>query len=79
MCVTVMPVTVQVGTLGSWTDEVGFTVVNPDGITALTRASGTTFTASRIWHVHGSVFYAFVPCDGHVEHCLLKRLVAQHL
>ena len=44
-----VPVTVQVGTLGSWTDEVGFTVVNPDGITALTRASGTTFTASTVF------------------------------
>jgi len=44
-----VPVTVQVGTLGSWTSEVGFTVVNPDGITALTRASGTTFTASTVF------------------------------
>ena len=44
-----VPVTVQVGTLGSWTAEVGFTVVNPDGITALTRASGTTFTASTVF------------------------------
>ncbi|NDD80904.1 MAG: hypothetical protein EBZ33_08240, partial [Flavobacteriia bacterium] len=44
-----MPVTVQVGTLGSWTAEVGFTVVDPDGNTKLTRASGTTFTASTVF------------------------------
>jgi hypothetical protein len=42
-------VTAQVGTLGSWTAEVGFTVVDPDGNTKLTRASGTTFTASTVF------------------------------
>ena len=42
-------VTAQVGTLGLWTGEVGFTVVDPDGNTKLTRASGTTFTASTVF------------------------------
>ena len=44
-----VPVTVQVGTFGSWTSEVGFTVVDPDGVTRLTRASGTTFTAATVF------------------------------
>ncbi|MEK9830380.1 MAG: hypothetical protein VW420_06090, partial [Schleiferiaceae bacterium] len=44
-----VPVTVQVGTLGSWTSEVGFTVVDPDGNTKLTRSSGTTFTSSTVF------------------------------
>ncbi len=44
-----VPVTVQVGTLGSWTAEVGFAVVDPDGNTKLTRAAGTSFTAATVF------------------------------
>ena len=42
-------VTVQVGTLGSWTSEVGFTVVNPNGIVVFTHTAGNTFTASTVF------------------------------
>ena len=42
-------VTVVVGTLGSWTSEVGFTVVNPNGIVVFTHTAGNTFTASTVF------------------------------
>lgn len=43
------PVTIQVGNLGSYSSEVGFSLVSPDGITLFNRAPGASFTASTVF------------------------------
>jgi len=43
------PVTIQVGNFGSYSSEVGFSLVSPDGITLFNRAPGASFTASTVF------------------------------
>ena len=43
------PVTIQVGNLGSFSNEVGFSLVSPDGITLFNRAAGSSYTASTVF------------------------------
>jgi len=49
-----VPVSIQVGNLGSWTEEVGFTITSQFGANMLTHTSGNSYNSSM-------VFGAFTP------------------
>ena len=45
-----LPVQIVVHTLGSWTQEVGFTVNDPQGMAIFTHTPGNTFNANTVFN-----------------------------
>lgn len=48
LCANV-PTTIVVATLGSWTEEVGFTITDPNGMMVIDHQPGTSFTAATVF------------------------------